>query len=288
MSRYPQAEWVEWKYRSPDGVPTYYKGLNKPIAVVLHIAEGWQRTARQWALEGHNRASRHFSVGRDGSVMQHLELWDGGYHAGITVEQGRNTPPIWPLWKGATVNVNHYTIGIEHEGFHNEPWPLVQRESSRDLCTWLAGELGIPLPTADPMVAGALGPGDRYLLHYPPHAAIDRINRVNDFAPLAERRVFYEWLKAQGGDVDPRLEEMIWRMADILVGRPPGDSTNAHHDRQAALLQEWQRQAPVVDAIRNQQRELTAHLEDHPEGIDKVPEHKHMLSTINLTGGVQK
>lgn len=210
MSRYPKAEWVEWKYRSPDGIPTYYKGLNKPEAVVLHIMAGWATTARQWATEGHYGASWHFTVSRDGSVMQHLELSDGGYHAGITVEQGRNTPPIWPLWKGATVNVNHYTIGIEHEGFHNEPWPQVQREASRALTNWLAGELAIPKPGSDPMVAGALGPGDRYLLHYPPHAAIDRINRPNDFAPIAQRAEFYNWLKGTE-DMTPEEVQAIVR-----------------------------------------------------------------------------
>lgn len=173
MSRYPKAEWVPWQ-----GTNTYYRGTNRPIAVVLHIMEGYQRTARQWAEQGHYGASWHFSVGRDGTVMQHLDFEDGGYHAGITATQAATNPPVWPLWKGPNVNVNTYTIGIEHEGFHNEPWPTAQMIASRELCRWLAKELSIPLD----------------VLHFPPHAVIDTVNRVNDFAPPSERAAIYRYL----------------------------------------------------------------------------------------------
>ena len=270
MSRYPGVEWVPWKYPSPTGRPTYYKGQNKPEACILHIQEGHAQTARQWAMEGHFGASWHFTVARSGHVMQHLDFEDGGYHAGVADTQASTHPPVWPLWKGKGINVNHYTIGIEHEGFHNEPWPDVQREASRSLCNWLAGQLGIPSPADDAMVAGALGPGDRYLLHYPPHSAIDRINRVNDFAPLAERRVFYEWLKAQGGDaLTPEERAML----DELWRRTGGDAG---------------KNFDLLKSIQNQQVALTGHIDDHPGSADTVPEHKHTLSTINLTGGVQK
>lgn len=201
--RYPKASWVPWKPADKQGRATYYRGQNRPEAVILHIMAGHASTARQWASEGHYGASFHFTVARDGSVMQHLDFEDGGYHAGITAAQAKVSPPIWHLWKGPDVNVNHYTIGIEHEGFPGEDWPEPQRLASRDLCYWLAPRLNIPTPDQDTMVAGALGPGDRYLLHYPPHAAIDRINRPNDFDTLVRRAAFYQWLKQGGDDLTP-------------------------------------------------------------------------------------
>ncbi|RTL26157.1 MAG: N-acetylmuramoyl-L-alanine amidase, partial [Rhodocyclaceae bacterium] len=116
--RYPEAEWVPWKYLSEHGQTTYFKGQNRPEAAVLHIAQGYASTARQWAITGHYGASWHFFVCRDGHVMQHLDFEDGGYHAGIEVPPAPE--PIWPLWKGAGININTYTIGIEHEGFSGD------------------------------------------------------------------------------------------------------------------------------------------------------------------------
>lgn len=63
--------------------------------------------------------------------------------------------------------------------------------------------------------------------------------------------------KEIGETMDARLEEMIWRMADILTGSPPGTSTDAHGDRLKALKAEWDTKAPMVAAIRNQQTALT-------------------------------
>ena len=117
MSRYPGAEWVPWLYIGASGRPAFYRGGNLPSAVVLHIMEGYVSTVRGWARTGYAEASWHFSIGRDGAVYQHLELTDGGYHAGITDARAAARPPVWPLWRGPGVNVNFYTIGIEHEGF---------------------------------------------------------------------------------------------------------------------------------------------------------------------------
>ena len=59
-----------------------------------------------------------------------------------------------------------------------------------------------------------------------------------------------------GDDMDARLEEMIWRMADILTGAPGASSADAHGDRLKALKAEWEAKAPLVAAIRNQQTAL--------------------------------
>src|SRR6185312_12080424 len=69
--RYPAAEWVPWQRTDPIGNITYWAGENQPAAVVLHIMAGYAATARAWAEAGHNGASWHFTIDREGQVMQH-------------------------------------------------------------------------------------------------------------------------------------------------------------------------------------------------------------------------
>lgn len=187
MSTYPEAEQVPWAHNTGDG-PTYFYGINQPGAVVLHVMEGYKSTARQWAISGHYGASWHYTVGRDGSVMQHLRHEDGGYHAGIPTTA---PAPTWALWRGHGQNVNTYTIGIEHEGFSGDGFTEAQRTSSRNLCRWLAQELGIAY--------------DRE--HFPAHAEIDLVNRPNDFAPPAEREAFYQYLFEEEEMTDEQFAE---------------------------------------------------------------------------------
>lgn len=206
MSRYPAAEWVPWKWNP--AAPAFYKGLNEPVAVVLHRMQGHKSTARMWAQQGYTGASWHFTVGLDGSVMQHLEFEDGGYHAGIP---GSAPVPVWPLWRGRGENVNHYTVGVECEGFAGGEWPAAQLAALRALCRWLAGALGIS-PT-DP---------DRF----PPHAAIDVVNRVNDFdTPERRDTIVYPYLFEEEDMADPRFdvlnEALQKRMAITVVANNP-------------------------------------------------------------------
>lgn len=198
--RYPDAEWVPWKPYDYQDRPTYYAGQNRPIAVVLHIMQGWATTARDWARKGMYPKSWHFTVALDGSIMQHLDFQDGGYHAGITAFKSRNYPPTWPLYKGHNVNVNKYTIGIEHEGFYDrlrgrgEPFTKAQAESSKRLCLWLANELSIPLDE----------------VHFPPHAVIDLRDRPNDFAVPTARKLHYDYLLSREDTMaeDPQARRM--------------------------------------------------------------------------------
>jgi len=168
--RFPGAEWVPWQLHGPSGEPTCWPGENEPAAAVLHVMAGYAHTARDWATAGHVGASWHFTVARDGSAMQHLELSDAGWHAGIPTDAP--TPP-WTLWRGPGQNVNRYTIGIEHEGFPGQPFTAAQTATSIALCRWLATTLGFPSDRA----------------HFPAHSDIDIINRPNDFntPPLREQ-----------------------------------------------------------------------------------------------------
>lgn len=183
--RYPQAEWVPWKYISPSGQPTYYQNLNNPIAVVLHRAQGYESTIRNWAQTGYFGVSWTFTVCDDGRILQHMNLTDSGYHAGLpqyrdAAQRYPNLSPTWPLWRGWDININHYTIGIEFTGFSGSPLTDAQMKSGRELCKWLAQNSGF----------------DYNRSRFPAHADIDRINRVNDFNTPALREKFYEYLFA--------------------------------------------------------------------------------------------
>lgn len=174
MTHYPGAELALWKYNPAN--PAYFKGINRPVAVVLHIAQGWASTARAWAASGYSGASWHYFVCLDGTVIQQLEHEDGGYHAGIASPPAPT--PTWPLWKGSHLNINCYTIGIEHEGFSGDGFTPLQRDASVALCRWLSDELGFPY--------------DRE--HFPAHADIDLINRPSDFGPPEYREEHYRFM----------------------------------------------------------------------------------------------
>jgi len=199
--RYPAAEWVPWKAEDSLGRPTCYAGLNKPAAIVLHIMAGYASTARRWAVEGHFGASWHYTVARDGHVMQHLEHRDGGYHAGIAASQAAAAPPRWQLWRGPDDNVNHYTLGIEHEGFPGEPFPPAQAAASRGLCRWLSRELRIPLDRA----------------HFPAHADIDIQNRPNDFNTPALREQFYAYLFEEEVMTEDHIRRIVREELDPVM-----------------------------------------------------------------------
>lgn len=255
--RYPDAELVPWQYQRQDGTPGFYIAANTPIAVVLHTMQGYISTARQWATTGTGRiASWHFSVGRDGSVLQHLNIRDGGFHAGITDRQAATNPPTWPLWKGPGINVNHYCIGIEHEGFSGEPYTEAQAVASRKLCQWLAAALEIPL--------------DRE--HFPPHADIDTVNRVNDFNTPELRELHYQYLF---GEADmPMTPEQLARLERLerivaanginiaSVGHPPkwivGEAALAHLEGLGTS---------AYAGIGDLNAALTEHGDNHPGGF---------------------
>lgn len=196
MPWYPKAQHAPWKWNN-----SYYPNANEPIAAVLHIMQGWMPTVLEWARTGYNAASWHFSVGRDGAVYQHLDIVHGGFHAGITDAQARKYPPTWRLWKGPGINVNTYTVGIEHEGMSGKPFTEPQRQASKELCQWLAAEFGWPFER------------DRF----PAHADIDRVNRVNDFAPPAMREEYYRWLFAPDEPQYDDLEVLRKGVRDALA-----------------------------------------------------------------------
>jgi hypothetical protein len=251
MVRYPNAIWQPWKYESSEG-PTYFKGLNKPIAAVLHIAQGHASTATAWAAQGHYGASWHYTVCLDGTVLQHLEHEDGGYHAGIASPPAPT--PTWTLWKGPGINVNWYTIGIEHEGFSGNGFTEPQRTASRELCHWLATELGFPWTRE----------------HFPPHADIDLVNRANDFGPPAYREEHYQFMFEED-ELSAEDKARLDAIEKVLNGGLPN------------VIEDWNKNGnSLLLGYAAEQQKLADHLANHAAGVTgAVPAHKH------TPGGVQ-
>lgn len=123
-------------------------GPIEPRGVMSHIMQGYQSTMIAWARQRPMRTTRsaHFTVGRDGRIVQHVSIRRQAWHAGRL----DSTPPTWPLLPQGG-NPNDYAVGIEHEGFSGQPWPWAQVEASIRVQRWLFEELGLE-PSEDTVI----------------------------------------------------------------------------------------------------------------------------------------
>jgi len=116
----------------------------QPEAIVIHIGEGSLRSIDQQFNDPIARVSAHYCVSKSGDVHQYVDEKDTAYHAG-NIDR-----PDWSGLKpgktpGSFINPNFYTIGIEHEGFADDPWPDAQLATSAALVGEIAGRWNIPL-----------------------------------------------------------------------------------------------------------------------------------------------
>lgn len=125
-----------------------------PQAVVTHVAQGYYGGLLNIARTNDPNKSWHFSVARDGSITQHVSIWDPAYHAGIVADP---QSPAAALMAQYGQNPNTWSVGIEQEGFSippgysydylydaQHPWPAQQLASVIrihrwvwDSCQWL-------------------------------------------------------------------------------------------------------------------------------------------------------
>jgi N-acetylmuramoyl-L-alanine amidase len=80
-----------------------------------------------WFRRPESQVSAHFTVGKDGSIVQHLSTFDRAWHAGVSKDHlGRE-------------NLNNFSIGIEmvNTGVNNDPWPTEQVNVVYFLCAHL-------------------------------------------------------------------------------------------------------------------------------------------------------
>ena len=107
---------AKWIGCAPGNFRQGRPGGYRPEAIVIHIMDGPMSAADSWFNDPRAKVSAHYGVGKDGTLHQYVKEVDTAFHAGTIVA------PTWNLLK-AGVNPNFYTIGIEHEGRGDVPWP---------------------------------------------------------------------------------------------------------------------------------------------------------------------
>ena len=108
---------------------------------VVHVMQGTLAGTDAWFHEARAQVSAHFGVGRDGQVLQWVDV----------------STTAW-----AEMAYNDRSISIEHEGYSGEVLTRRQLAASTDLLRWLAAQFpGVPLQrTADPNGRGVIGHGE--------------------------------------------------------------------------------------------------------------------------------
>jgi len=96
--------------------------------IVLHhtASDNLAGTVKWFQMES-SQASAHFTIGKDGSIVQHLSTFDRAWHAGQSKDRSERP------------NVNNYSIGIEmvNTGSGTDPWTPEQVEACYLLCAHL-------------------------------------------------------------------------------------------------------------------------------------------------------
>lgn len=125
---------IRWIGSNYFGYPDGTRGRNgyKPIAIVMHIAEGTLAGCDAWFNSPNNEgSSTHYAVGKNGEIHQYVLEEDAAWG------NGQVKQPTWPLLISG-VNPNLYTVSIEHEGFTGEPWTEAMFQAD----VWLLKQIG--------------------------------------------------------------------------------------------------------------------------------------------------
>lgn len=138
----------------------------QPTAIVIHRTGGSLQGLKNRFADPTSSLSAHYAVGLDGRVEQYVAETDTAFHAGVVMN---------PSWSGVRdrVNPNFYTIGIEHEGLANDPWPDAQLVASAALVGEVGARWSIPIDAnhivphsairSSTNCPGPAWPGDRLL-----------------------------------------------------------------------------------------------------------------------------
>lgn len=116
-------------------------------AIVIHsTANNRLQGVIDWFNNPNAQVSAHYTIGKDGKIVQHVRDTDRAWHAGQSVWKGRNS-------------VNDYSVGIELVNLNDgqDPYPEAQHQANVALCAHLCyihnikiddimGHLDIALP----------------------------------------------------------------------------------------------------------------------------------------------
>lgn len=102
-------------------------GTKIDTIVLHHTASSNIEGVIKWFNMPESQVSAHYTVGKDGSIVQHVSTYHRAWHAGRSVD------------KRGIENVNNYSVGIEivNKGDGSEPYPPEQVEAVFRLCRTL-------------------------------------------------------------------------------------------------------------------------------------------------------
>ncbi len=139
----PAIQWVGSPHfnarRSPDDI----------TAIVIHsTANSSLKGVVDWFNNPTSQLSAHYTIGKDGAIVQHVKDSDRAWHAGQSVWKGRNS-------------VNDFGIGIELVNLNNgqDPYPEAQHQANVALCAYLCFRYNIRVDDIMGHVDIALPPG---------------------------------------------------------------------------------------------------------------------------------
>ncbi|MEB3237473.1 MAG: N-acetylmuramoyl-L-alanine amidase [Candidatus Sericytochromatia bacterium] len=101
--------------------------------IVLHHTGGGSLESNiAWMNNPASKVSAHYTVGKDGRIVNSVRDQDRAWHAGVSRYQGRD-------------DVNDFSVGIEivNKGDHVDPYPPEQMEAVAHLVAWLMTTHGI-------------------------------------------------------------------------------------------------------------------------------------------------
>lgn len=95
--------------------------------ILHHTASNSLGSVVKWFGMTESQVSAHYTVGRDGSIVQHVSTFDRAWHAGNSIDKFGRT------------NVNNFSVGIEivNRGDGTDPWPQDQIDAVHNLCAYL-------------------------------------------------------------------------------------------------------------------------------------------------------
>lgn len=139
----PPIQWV--------GSPNFNRrrSSNDITAIVIHAtANTTLQGVISWFNNPNAQVSAHYTIGKDGRIVQHVRDSDRAWHAGRSV------------WKGR-YSVNDYGLGIELVNLNDgrDPYPEAQHQANVVLCTYLCQRYNISTDDIMGHVDIALPPG---------------------------------------------------------------------------------------------------------------------------------
>lgn len=156
---------------------------NKIIAIVDHITAGLMPGCLSWMQNPVAKASAHYLVTRQGKIYQLVKDTDTAWHAGEV------NKPNWALYSSGG-NPNHRTLGIEHEGYPDEPLTELQYQATLWLHRLLVAKYSLPID-------------DNHIIG---HYRIDSVNRPNCPGPNFPWNQLFSDLKRKDDDMFAKLK----------------------------------------------------------------------------------